>query len=455
MGILIVQFAPPSHAPDRPRFCQELGVAAALLKQAGIDTALAATTSYDRSRLRAAVTAHRPTRVLMDVPATRAALARHTIADIAEGHYLPVILVGRFATSQPEKAISIPGVAALIQGEYERSLPLLVEALDSGSEAAAEVPGAWVNSAEGLLRNSPAPLIEDVDELPWADREIFQYARTVEAEGEATFYACRGCRNWCAHCLNDWYLNLYDPKRYLRRRDPARLLDEVVDVTGRHGGVKTVVFADHAFATDVEWLEAFAAAYPGRTQLPYRCRVAANAMDPRTPELLAASGCRLADVEVGSGSNFIREEVLTLRTSRRQIVEAVAALKEAGIAVRASVFVGAPYESEVSIEETLDLLVELGVDAVRPRVFYPIPGTRAAEVCAENGWISGRGEESFYQQRSVLDMPTLPARRINEVYRRYDALLRHRGGKSLSAWWSKLKEISTQPIQDLKRKPKK
>ncbi|MHC4715714.1 MAG: hypothetical protein ACYS5V_01975, partial [Planctomycetota bacterium] len=78
-----------------------------------------------------------------------------------------------------------------------------------------------------------------------------------------------------------------------------------------------------------------------------------------------------------------------------------------------------------------------------------------AEVCAENGWISGRGEESFYDQRSVLDMPTLPARRINETYRRYDALLRRRSGKSLSAWWNKLKEISTQPIHQLKRKPKR
>ena len=455
MGILIVQFAPPSHAPDRPRFCHELGIAVALLQQAGIDTALTAMTGHDRSRLRAAITAHRPTRVLMDVPATRATLARHTIADISEGHYLPVILAGRLATCQPEKAISIPGVTALIQGEYERSLPELVRALDIGPDAASEVPGAWVNTAEGLLKNTPAPMVEDIDALPLADREIFQYARTVHAEQEATFYACRGCRNWCAHCLNDWYLNLYDPKRCLRRRDPSRLLDEVVEVTTRYGGARTVAFAGHAFATDVEWLEAFATEYARRVSLPFRCRVAPNAMDPRTPERLAAGRCRLVDVEVGSGSNFIREEVLTLRTTRQQIIDAVAALKQAGIAVRASVFVGAPYESEVSIEETLDLLVELRVDAVRPRVFYPIPGTRAAEICAENGWISGRGEESLYQQRSVLDMPTLPARRINEVCRRYDALLRRRRGKSLSAWWSRLKEISTQPIRQLKRKPKK
>ena len=455
MGILIVQFAPPSHAPDRPRFCQELGLATALLRQAGIDVALTAMTAYDRGGLRSAISAHRPTHILMDVPATRAALARHTIGEIAERHYLPVIVVGRLATCQPEKAISIPGVAAIVQGEYEQTLPTLLAALEAGPDTAAEIPGVWLNSAEGLLRNPPAPMIEDVDALPPADREIFQYARTVEAGNEAVFHACRGCRNWCAHCLNDWYLNLYDQQRCLRRRDPAKLMDEVVDVTTRYRGVKTVAFAGHAFATDVEWLEAFAGEYPKRTQLPYRCRVTPNAMDERTPGLLAASGCRLADVEIGSGSSFIRDEVLTLRTTRRQLVDAVGSLKQAGIAVRGSVFVGSPYESEVSIEETLDLLVELKVDSVRPRVYYPIPATRAAEMCAENGWISGRGEECFHQQRSVLDMPTLPAAKINDVYRRYAALLRLHSGKSLSAWWRRLKDISTRPINQLKRKPKR
>ena len=92
MGILILQFAPPSHTPDRPRFCQELGVAAALLRQEGIETALAAMTGYDRGRIRAAITAHRPSRVLIDAPPVRATLARHTIADIAERHFLPVVL---------------------------------------------------------------------------------------------------------------------------------------------------------------------------------------------------------------------------------------------------------------------------------------------------------------------------------------------------------------------------
>jgi radical SAM superfamily enzyme YgiQ (UPF0313 family) len=447
MRILIAQFAQPGQRRPRPQFCHDLGVAAALLRRGGLEVALAALHGYEPDALREAVNRHRPTHVLIDIPPTRVTAARHTIVDVAEKLFLPVVVVGRYATCQPDRAVSIPGVAALIRGEYEQALLPLFESLRDRPAWPEEVPGVWLNSEEGLIRNDPGPPTADIDSLPNADRDIFDYARTVAETGEARFQAGRGCANWCAHCLNDWYVNLYRGKgQFVRRRRVAALMDEMVDVTTRYEGVRTVAFCDHAFATDAAWLADFAAEYPRRCPLPYRCHVRLNAIDPQTPERLAASGCRQVDVEIGSGSNFIREEVLALRTTRQQILEGVGALKDAGLAVRGSVFVGAPYESEVSVEETLDLLAALQLDEVRPRIFYPIPGTRAAEVCAENGWTSGRGEESFHAGHSVLDMPSLPAERIDDTFRHYPALLKRHSGRSLGAWWRKLRSISTQPL---------
>ncbi|KKL10498.1 hypothetical protein LCGC14_2555230, partial [marine sediment metagenome] len=398
MKVLIVQLVPPSHAPDRPRFSHALGVAVAAMKRAGLDVALTAMAEYDPRRLRSAINHHRPSHMVADLPPTRATAARHTVVDVAEKHFLPVVLVGRYPTCQSEEAISIPGVAAIIRGEYDRALPRLLTAMAGQTSSAGDVPGVWLNSAEGLRRNDPDPPAPDLDALGHPDREIFDYARTVEADREVAFAASRGCRNWCAHCLNDWYLTLCGNDCWLRRRSVSDLLDEVAAVTQRYPGGETVAFDDHAFATDVQWLEEFAEAYSRRCPLPYRCHVCLNALDPRTPEMLAGSGCRMADVEIGSGSNFIRQDVLTMRTTGRQIIDGAAALKNAGIKVRGSVFVGMPYESEVSVEETLDLLVRLKLDAVRPRVFFPIPGTRAMDICAENGWISGRGERGYYDR---------------------------------------------------------
>lgn len=448
MRILILQFVAPGRTGALPEFEHDLGVAAAMLRSDGFEPDLLAMAGHEPEALREAINRSRPHQILAVVPPTHLTAARHTIMDVAEKHALPVGVVGRYATSQPKDTISIPGVRWLIVGEFEHALLGLLRLLrDAPAADLKGVPGVWANSAEGLVRNEPAPLIDDLDALPWPDREIFDYQRIVDATGQADFKATRGCARWCAYCLNDWYMEAYAGcDGLVRRRSAADLLDEMATVLGRYGGAREVVFLGHAFATDRPWLEAFAAEYPRRSALPYRCHVDLASVDRDVAALLARSRCRAADVMIGSGSNFIREEVLGIRLRWPKIVSGAAALAKAGVGVHAHVFVGAPYESEVSVAETLDLLARLDLQEVTPRVYYPVPGTRSAEMCADNGWISGRGEENFFAARSVLDMPSLPAERINEIARHFDSLLNRRRGRGLGGLLRRLRELGTTPL---------
>ncbi len=464
MRVLILQFVAPSRGQPRPEFHHELGVAVALLRAEGFDVALAAFDGYSPDRLRSAIHQHRPARMLVDVPATRVTAARHSIVDVAEEHLLPVTVVGRYATCQPEQAISIPGVAELIQGEYEPSLLRLYQSVRDGWRGAEQqlaqpgpaarpaISGVWFNSEDGLVRAEPAPLVQDLDALPFPDRDIFDYGQAVADTGRAAFSASRGCDQWCSHCLNDWHVEMYAGKGpWLRRRSVGNLLEEVAAVVDRYRPVKEVAFCDHPFASDLGWLEEFAGEYPRRCSLPYRCHVRLNRIDEQAAGLLAGSGCRVVDAEIGSGSSFIRDEVLTLRTSEDQIVESVRALKRAGLKVHGRVFVGAPYDSEIAVEETLALLARLKLDRVRARVFFPVPGTRAAEMCAENGWISGRGEDNLFADRSVLDMPAFPGERIDKIARRFHVLLKRRRGRSLRVWLRRLRSLGTRPLRLARR----
>lgn len=465
MRILILQFVPPARAGPAPEFRHDLGVAVAMLRADGFDVGLLPLDAHRPDLLHQAITQHRATRLLVDIPPTHITAARHSIVDVAEKHFLPVTVVGRYATCQPEKAISIPGVTAMIPGEYERPVLRLYQSIRDGSVAMlagpgearstgqSDIAGVWFNSEDGLVRNEPAALEENLDGLPFPDRDIFDYRRAVRQTGQAVFAATRGCDRWCAFCLNDWYMELYAGKgSWPRRRSVEDLLEEVSQVVERYERVRQVSFCDHGFVSDGEWLGRFAEEYPRRCSLPYRCHVPLNGVNTGIAELLAGSGCRTAEVEIGSGSNFIREEILAMRTSENQIIAGVAALKGAGLRVRGRVFIGAPYDSEITLAETLDLLARLKLDAVRHRVYFPVPGSRTAEMCAENGWISGRGEESFYADCSVLDMPTFPARRIDEVARRFDALLRHRRGRSLRAWLKRLRNLGTRPLRLSRRR---
>ena len=380
------------------------------------------------------------------------ACARRLIAELHETLCLPVILVGRYATCRSEDAISMPGVLAVVRGEYERPLLRLLKHLRDAGTLDEPLPGIWHNSEDGLVRAEMDEPLADLDALPLARRDLFDPRAADDAGEPVLFQAVRGCPRWCAHCLNDWYVEMYAGRGpWLRRRGVRSLLAEIDAVQAELGELGAIAFHDHAFADDPAWLAELADALEPRGGPGFRCHVRLASLAPETPRLLARAGATDVDVEIGSASNFIREEVLGLRTTRHQIVEGVAALRRQGLAVHAGVFVGAPYDSELAIDETLDLLLSLDLDTIRPRVYYPIPGTRAAELCQDNGWISGRAEQEHLADRSVLDMPQLPARRISEVVRRYESMLKSRGNTGVLGLIRRIRRLGSRPLSFRRR----
>jgi len=441
MQVLMLQFVDPTAREPLPVFRHEMGRLAAMLKDEGFGCTLVAMNGHRPDLLHRAVIEHRPQYILVELRPCSVTAARRTIVAIAERYCLPVAVFGPFATCKPARSVSIPGTRAVIPGEYVRPCVELMRAARDGADADG-IAGTWVNTEDGLIKSDLPPLEEDLDAQPFPDRELFDYGRQVELTGEVEFKTSRGCPMWCAYCVNDWYMDLYAGKgEFVRRRSPGNVLEEIARTVSRYDGAQQVVFRDHCFATDEEWLGEFTSAYPHRCALPFSCHVRLESVTRRMAAMLSAGNCRQVHTHVGSGSRFIREEILSIHLSDRQIVGACRALKRAGMHIAAEVFVGSPYESEITIEETLSLLRRCDVDEVHPKVFYPIPGTRAAELCAENGWVSGRGEENYWKSQSVLDMPALSPQEINAIAARLPSLVRRSRRTTLRSLLDRLSRV--------------
>ncbi|MBS3733362.1 MAG: radical SAM protein [Phycisphaerae bacterium] len=429
MHALLIQFADPRRPEPLAVFSHTLGVLAALAQQRGITCRLVTLGGFRREPLVAAVTEHTPEAIVVDVPLQDVAAARRTTAALRELTDAPVVVVGAYATARPTRAISFPGATALILGEYERPTVAWLEAIRDG-RAPSGIDGLWTYADSGLIRSRPAPLVENLDDLPYPDRALFDTDRIVKATGELTFKTARGCPFWCAYCINDWYMDLYEYDNqqvpFVRRRSVGNVLDEVRSVATAYPHGSSVVFYDHAFATDRNWLEQFAAAYGGACELPFRCHVRLEKVTPELAATLAAGNCRWVHTHIGSGSRFIREDVLSMHMSDATVVDACRHLSAAGLRIAAEVFIGAPYESEITVEETIRLLRRAGIDDVHPRGYWPAPGTRAAELCRENGWLTRRRDADAYANRATLDMPGMPPEQVDAVIDKLPALLKRR-----------------------------
>ena len=381
MRILAVQFIPGTRGRPVPRFDPQLGTLLSLLERRGHESALVGLARFDLLRVKAALAQTLPQLIYADISAVCVEAARRVFEFLDQREHLPVVVGGGFPTVDPAAALSLPGVSAVAIGEPDASLATYLERMKDQAVGQI-VSGVWLRDERGTSQPELPPLVEDLNSLPFAQRDLFGYADYVRRTGQIELAVGRGCPQRCAYCTNDRLRGLYDGRgTWVRRRSPGNILAEIAQLRQRYDGVQLVRFLDHAFALDGEWLVAFLETYARQCDLPFRCHLRANAASQDTVARLAAAGCRFADLELISASDFIRNEVFDMDLSSTQIHDTFAWLRAAGIRSRAIVYLGSPYESEASLAETRHLLLDLKPDIADVRPYYPWPGTRARDLC--------------------------------------------------------------------------
>lgn len=452
MRILILQFTPDLRGRPVPRFEPQLGTLLTLLKQRGHELDLLGLARFNIEAVKATLARSLPQLIYADISAVCVDPARRTLEYISQHQFLPIVAGGNYPTVDPAASLSLPGVQAVAIGEPDASLVTYLERIKDPAINQV-VSGVWLRDERGTSRPDLPPLVEELDSLPFAERELFQYAEHVRRTGQIEIAVGRGCPQQCAYCVNDWLQEIYEQRgTWVRRRSPENVLAEIEMLRTRYAGVKTVRFLDHAFALDAPWLAAFTAAYPRRCGLPFRCHLRANATDAERVRMLAGAGCRYADIELISGSDFLRNDVFDMELSGEQIDGTFGLLRAADIRTRAIVYLGAPYESEASIDETRALLLRLRPDAVDVRPYFPFPGTRARDTANENGWLHVRGEEQYHADATGVDLPACRPARVAAFVRQ----LRADFPTDLGApWWRRWPAASARAIGELfqKRRP--
>ncbi len=402
-----------SVLPRGTRFDQEIGVLSSVLRAQGHETALIPVSRIDAATLTAQVKQAAPDVVYAVIDGSAVDLARRVIGIVSAAHPCRVVAGGQMPTVAAPVALSMPGVVGAVVGEPESSFPDFISRLNGTGTPS--VRGVSVSLPGQSPSTVPAALTEDLDQLPFADREIFGIRDDEEVFDIVT---SRGCPMSCAYCVNDTRRALYDgAQTYVRRRSPENVCDEIDAICMRYENAQRIRFIDHAFAMDYVWLKEFSEVYEDRCGMPFSCHVRANSLDEGRADLLQLAGCDFAEIEVISGSNFIRNEILEMDTTQAQIERTFTLLHNRGIATRAVNYVGVPYSSEITEQDTIKLNRVLKPDEVQVRVYYPFPGTRAAETAREMGWLSNRGEENFAHGRSVLDIPRMPPKLIQRIAR--------------------------------------
>ena len=306
---------------------------------------------------------------------------------------LPIVAGGPHPTYFPTIARDWPIDAAII-GEGDQAMLDVVEAWEQGRDFD-HIPNVHTKERQ----NPPRALVEDLDTLPWVDRELVAGFEPFRSVPMKSFMATRGCPYGCAYCFNNAYKSLYRGLgKMVRRRSVENLVQEIEAVKAAYP-LSFVRFGDDVFvAKDDAWLEEFVAKYKERVGLPFYCLIRPNLVSEAIVGKLRDAGCHSVAISLESGNEDLRRTVLNRAIDDQTMLKAYDILRSHGLKIFSNAMLGLPESTIEDDLRSLEMTFRLKPTYASFTVFTPFPGTELHRLCVDKGYVEGEFDENTYPE---------------------------------------------------------
>ena len=397
--------------------------AAAVLREQGFDVSYihCQTMGVDLDRLVKEMEELEPQMVVVQAEHINLGVAKR-VAKAAEQAEATSVFVGPLATALDEEFARDRYCDYVIRGEWDLTLARLVSGLANGVDTA-RVKGLTFMRADALMRTEDAPLVEDLDSLPFPAYDLIDLSKFHESVfirfPAATMITSRGCPYHCVFCAfpNTIYSHQF------RAMSPERTVAEVKHLV-RQFGVKQIRFDDDTFEIDRQRaIEICRLLQKERLDLVWLAQCRPGLMDRELCEAFHEAGCVMVLFGIESGNEEVLRKI-NKKTTVEEIRRGMKIAKEAGLEILNCLMLGFYWDTPTTLKQSLDLAFELDAEFTQFSIPTPLPGTEYYQLLKEKNLLEfDRWEDfdSFHQTR--LKLPNLSAEEINGAirwaYRRY------------------------------------
>lgn len=313
------------------------------------------------------------------------------MVEVIKNHMnVPVIVGGLHPTILPEFVIKNPNIDMICIGEGEEALLELLRSIQSG-KTDYSIKNIWFKKDGAIIRNPIRPLIQDLDSLPFPDKEIFRKYGCFS--NRLYVMTGRGCPYQCTYCFNSYYRKLLstDGLSYVRRRSVENVIDELIFFKSKYN-LKEIFFYDDIFTINDAWIKKFCRLYKQKVHLPFKILIHPQTVKEEIMKLLADAGCIYVDIGIESGSEELRYKLLKRNMSNQDIINTAKILKKVGIKFCTLNIVGLPTETRELMWKTYELNEKIKPDGTIVSILYPYPKTELADYCLQNNFL---GQEDY------------------------------------------------------------
>ena len=339
-----------------------------------------------------------------------------------------VLLVGGHVASLSERTLTEETVDFVCTGEGPYTITDLLGALRAGAEDYEKVRGLFYADGNTLRRTQPAPLVSDLDaEMPGVAWDLLPMDRYrahnwecfggLDRQPYAALYTTLGCPYKCSFCCIQSPFKEgereagFSPSANTYRRWSAKSVLAQIDALVTEYGVRNFKIADEMFVLNQKHVEAIC---DGIIEREYDLNIWAYArvdtVKPAIVDKLKRAGITWLALGIEAANERVRDGVQK-GFSQQDIFQTVQLLRGAGINVIANYIFGLPEDDMESMQETLDLALELNCEFANFYCAMAYPGSELYREASREGWALPEAW-SGYSQHSIDTRP-LPTKHLS------------------------------------------
>ena len=330
---------------------------------------------------------------------------------------------GPHVTLNPQDCIS-GAFDALCVGEGEYPVLELVQYLEKGNRPSG-ISNLWIKRGSEIEKNPARPFLQNIDELPFPDREMWQKWIAVPESRYAVLLG-RGCLFQCTYCCNH-ALRKIASGPYLRLRSPDNIIKEITGIIKKNPEIKEIYLEVESFGVNLDWavelcekLENMNKKLNSPVSFGVNLRIVPGADLKNLFAALKKSNFKIINIGLESGSERIRREVLKRNYSNEDVIKTVGLAREQGLQVAFFNLIGVPGETVEDFKETVKINRICLPDGHLTSIFYPYQGTDLYDLCQEQGLLNKHLGQGIERKKAVLDLPGFSKKQIQKSYEWFD-----------------------------------
>jgi radical SAM superfamily enzyme YgiQ (UPF0313 family) len=335
---------------------------------------------------------------------------------------------GPHPTFAPDEMIKRDGVDAICVGEGDLAFPEFCNQVKLGKDFW-NTPNFLVNHDGEIFKNPIGPLVENLDDLLFPDREIMYEADPgLRENGRKMFFGSRGCPYLCTYCFNAEYNKMTKGQGdIMRHRSPENVIEEVLKVKERYP-MNTVWVDDDTFLIKPKgWIAKFCKLLKEQVGLPFDINIRPDLVKDDVISDMKEGGLNSIWMGVECGDEEIAGKVLKRHTPNQRIHRAADVLKRHKVKFVTQNMMGLPVEQAFEADlKTLDFNIALGPTYAWSSILYPFPGTEVYRYALENGYLETKEVpilETTRVSSSLKFSSKAEARRIENLHKLFGIIV--------------------------------